>query len=218
MRKEVTDYPNYFISDKWEVASMRMWSWKIMNKTLSDRWYYKVWMFFNWKQKKVRVHRLVAEMFVDNPHNFDEVNHKDLDKLNNHIDNLEWCSREFNRKHWLSAQRRGIKKKRKDKEFREKMSEMRSDLSKKMWQDEWFKEKMKEVRKKNYLEWKGCCHNNKEVYQYSLDGVFIKKYSSAKQAADDNNISYSAWVTGFCRNPDKYTHHKWYKWSYTQYW
>lgn len=42
------------------------------------------------------VHRLVAEAFLENPDNLPEVNHKDENPLNNHVDNLEWCSRQYN--------------------------------------------------------------------------------------------------------------------------
>lgn len=45
------------------------------------------------------VHRLVAECFIPNPQNYETVNHKDENKLNNHIDNLEWMSRENNVKY-----------------------------------------------------------------------------------------------------------------------
>lgn len=45
------------------------------------------------------VHRLVAIAFIENPNSYEEINHKDGDKTNNNINNLEWCNKSMNTKH-----------------------------------------------------------------------------------------------------------------------
>ena len=46
--------------------------------------------------KQKRIHILVAEAFIHNPNNYTEINHKDENKGNNCVENLEWCSRTYN--------------------------------------------------------------------------------------------------------------------------
>ena len=58
------------------------------------------------RQKMARVHRLVAEAFIPNPDNMSDVNHKDMNKLNNHVSNLEWTSHADNVKHSYDSGKR----------------------------------------------------------------------------------------------------------------
>lgn len=51
------------------------------------------------KYRSVRIHKLVAEHFIPNPNNYSEINHKDCNKENNKVDNLEWCTKSQNTIH-----------------------------------------------------------------------------------------------------------------------
>lgn len=73
---------------------------RVRGKTLSTRinndGYICVQLSIHDKPKDIKVHRAVAQAFLDNPYDKPEVNHKDEDKQNNNVDNLEWCDHSYN--------------------------------------------------------------------------------------------------------------------------
>ena len=71
----------------------------ILKPQIDKDGYFKVNLSKNGKKKRFFVHRLVAEAFIENPNNFPVVNHKDGNKQNNHVDNLEWTTISENTKH-----------------------------------------------------------------------------------------------------------------------
>lgn len=69
-------------------------------KDCSDRDGYRIFSFNSGDGRKtLKVHRVVAQTFLDNPLNLPEVNHIDGDKSNNSLDNLEWCDKKENQQH-----------------------------------------------------------------------------------------------------------------------
>jgi hypothetical protein len=72
---------------------------RIIKPTINERGYLKVGLTKNNQQKTFKVHRLVAMHFLSNEKNYPEVNHRDLDKMHNHVSNLEWVTRQQNMAH-----------------------------------------------------------------------------------------------------------------------
>lgn len=70
---------------------------KILKQYIDKEGYYRVVICSGReKQKNYLTHRLVAETFLENPNNYPCINHKDENKLNNCVDNLEWCTVAYN--------------------------------------------------------------------------------------------------------------------------
>ena len=111
--KDIAGYEGlYQISNKGRVKSLN----RLVKDTTRDRvqkikgrilkycdngkGYKMVYLNKNRERKNYYVHRLVAETFIPNPKQLPEVNHKDLNKANNKISNLEWITELDNKRHY----------------------------------------------------------------------------------------------------------------------
>ena len=111
--KDVVGYEGlYEVSNKGNVYSVermdalgREQGGLVLKPKYNNRGYLMVSLYKNGKLKNRTVHRIVAEAFIPNPKGFLEINHKDENKSNNEIFNLEWCTREHNVKYGTSIER-----------------------------------------------------------------------------------------------------------------
>ena len=85
----------YEVSNFGRVKSLFRYK-KVLKPIKDTNGYLKVNLYKNGSHKFVNIHKLVANAFIDNPNNFKYINHKDEDKTNNRVDNLEWCSFYYN--------------------------------------------------------------------------------------------------------------------------
>ena len=94
--KPVVGYEGHYqVSNFGRVKSIKFGKEIILKQKIKGGYYY-VNLSKNGILKTYLVHRLVAEAFIDNTDNLPCVNHKDEDKTNNSVDNLEWCTQSYN--------------------------------------------------------------------------------------------------------------------------
>ena len=154
--KEIKGFENYQISNTGLIRKDG-----VILKPFDNNGYLRILLINGDKKKKKLIHRLVAETFIPNPDNKPQVNHKDLNKKNNNVDNLEWVTNQENVQHAI-----------------QNIPERRKQL----------KEDMSKIGKK-YGKQNGI-NSSKPVSQYSLDGKLIKTFSSAREAHIELGISY----------------------------
>lgn len=79
---------------------------KIYKKFSNSNGYLFVGLRKDKKRKFKYIHRLVAEAFIPNPNNLPQINHKDENKQNNCVNNLEWCTNKYNQNYGTIKERK----------------------------------------------------------------------------------------------------------------
>lgn len=95
--KDIKDYDGvYQVNNLGKVKSKKNNKEIILKGGQTPKNYKQVELYKNGKCKIFYIHRLVAEAFIPNPNNFPLINHKDENKENNCVENLEWCNNSYN--------------------------------------------------------------------------------------------------------------------------
>lgn len=198
---------------------------KINKLGLTHSGYVSVSLYKNSEQKIFRVHRLVAEAFIPNPNNLPQVNHIDENKENNNVDNLEWCSVSEN---GLRKTKKGEKKIlqydnkgnfiKEWKSIKEASTELNIKYS-----------TLQEAVKNNHFcsncFWRYYSEDfpikidvqisifcGRPVYQYDLDGNFIKEWTKISEITSELGYDKSG-INKVCREKDGYSY-KGFQWRY----
>lgn len=158
----------YEISNKWIIISLVNWRRKInrvkiLKPSITTTWYYFVNLYKHWIVRSKMIHRLVALTFIPNPENKPQVNHKDWNKLNNSLENLEWVTSSENVQH---AWNTGLRK------INENCYFIKNKPSKWLF---WWKHP-----------------RSRRVLQYNKEWILIKKFNSLIEAWEYTVISRSS--------------------------
>ena len=97
--KTIEDYPYYQVSSLGRVKSLNYnhtKKEKILKPVKDGFGYLKVVLCNKGKMKSIKVHRLVCEAFLKNPYNLPQINHRNEDKTDTRLGNLEYCTAKYN--------------------------------------------------------------------------------------------------------------------------
>ena len=89
--KDAPGFPGYQVSNAGRVRSF----YRVLAPD-SVKGYYRVRLYRNGRVSRIYIHRLIAMAFVPNPEGLPQINHKNEIKTNNRVENLEWCTAQYN--------------------------------------------------------------------------------------------------------------------------
>lgn len=190
------------------------------------------------KRLSILLHRLVAINFIPNPNNYPQINHKDENPANNHVDNLEWCTAQYNVNYGRHTERMVLSQSRKVVQlgYNGNIVKIWDSISEAdrcgysqgcisccctgkynqykgyywMFYNDYLKESKEAVSKQINLANKFKNHKSKKVVQLSLDNKLIKVWSSTRAPIP---YGYNHSSIGRCCHGDQ-SKHKGYHWMF----
>jgi hypothetical protein len=194
-----------FLNDN---GGLRLRKGRILKQGVNQKGYKMVTLSKDQNRSYKPVHRLVAMAFPDlvdwtedakgKPFDEIQVNHKnEFDKADNCVDNLEWCTQDYNNKYGTRGQRAGekISKALKGRKApRERVEKMRKTITGRKYSEE-----TKRKISQSQMNRSDC---SKAVLQYTKDMVFVAEYPSQKEASRQTGICISS-INDCCNNKIK---------------
>lgn len=181
------------------------------HKKHGRNWYMQVRLYDNGRARTFETHVLVARAFIPNPDNLPMINHKDEDKTNNHVENLEWCDCSYNIRYShaipidvyskegvfietfeaisIAAERYNISTTEISRCCKSKCGTSKGFQFR--YKGEHFVPKPFTEYKRRLLN-RGKNHNRnrfRTVYEYTIDGNYVKTWDNITSAADANDTT-----------------------------
>lgn len=174
--KQIEGFPKYFVSNLGNIKNidyMHTGKEHLISQRETQNGYMLASLYSKDKRLHRSVHRLVAEAFLPNPDNLPQVNHKDENKKNNCVDNLEWCTASYNTRYNDGMTKRISKRSRCDWKGRSLVpvyQYSRDNVFIKRW------DSIEEAAKALNINQSGICHCLSGKYAHS--GNYIWKYAA----------------------------------------
>ena len=92
--KQMKEHSGYEVSNFGNIKNIK--TGRILKPSINNKGYLRFVVYINKKQKCFYIHRVVANNFIENKNNYNEINHINENKLDNRVQNLEWCTTKYN--------------------------------------------------------------------------------------------------------------------------
>lgn len=188
----------YKVSNYGRIVSLRNGSPKILKCNITAKGYLRASFHIRPKQKHSFVHRLVAHAFIPNKENYTEVNHINGNKLDNRVENLEWCLPKYNSWHKINILGYKVSD-----ETKRKISKIKTGVK--------LSDEIRNKMSKGHIGTKRSFDSViktakghfKKVYQFDKNGTLINVFESMKDASNKTKTNTSC-ISNVCRGKRKY--------------